>query len=247
MAGNSKARIILQDRDHRLLEELETMRVIDREQAKIVAGFGSTTRANTRLLALTRAGYLTRTQLAGNRAAYQLTNARAGRQWKPGSKADAVQFCEHQLTINEVALTLRYRSIPLPGVRSQLWRRFTEPISKAFPLIPDAYCEMASPAGIRACFLEVDLGTEALPVLRRKFQLYLQLALSGEFPALFSQQQFRVLVITTTERRMENLRAVCAKITDKIFWFSTLSITKGDRFWHPSWLRPTGNQPQPLI
>jgi FlaA1/EpsC-like NDP-sugar epimerase len=36
------------------------MRVVDREQAKIVAAFGSTTRANARLLALTRAGLLRR-------------------------------------------------------------------------------------------------------------------------------------------------------------------------------------------
>ena len=37
-------------------DELAVMRVIDREQAKVVAGFGSTTRANARLLKLTRAG-----------------------------------------------------------------------------------------------------------------------------------------------------------------------------------------------
>ena len=51
MPGNNKG-IILQDRDRHLLRELAVMRVIDREQAKCVAGFGSTTRANTRLLAL---------------------------------------------------------------------------------------------------------------------------------------------------------------------------------------------------
>jgi hypothetical protein len=59
MTGNNK-RLVLQPRDRRLLEELATMRVVDREQAKIVAGFGSTTRANTRLLALSRAGLLRR-------------------------------------------------------------------------------------------------------------------------------------------------------------------------------------------
>jgi hypothetical protein len=32
------------------MEALETMRVIDRQQAKVVAGFNSTTRANARLL-----------------------------------------------------------------------------------------------------------------------------------------------------------------------------------------------------
>ena len=51
---------MVQPRDRKLFEELAVMRVIDREQAKIVAGFGSTTRANARLLALTRAGLLRR-------------------------------------------------------------------------------------------------------------------------------------------------------------------------------------------
>jgi hypothetical protein len=37
MSGND--RIILQERDLHLLRELSAMRVVDREQAKIVAGF----------------------------------------------------------------------------------------------------------------------------------------------------------------------------------------------------------------
>src|SRR5690348_2797481 len=60
MLGNNRKGIILQERDRHVLRELGVMRVIDREQAKIVAGFGSTTRANTRLLALVRAGFLRR-------------------------------------------------------------------------------------------------------------------------------------------------------------------------------------------
>src|ERR1017187_10206916 len=70
MGGND--RIILQERDLHLLREPSVMRVIDREQAKIVAGFGSTTRANARLLALTRAGLLRRFFL-GTRGGCQRT------------------------------------------------------------------------------------------------------------------------------------------------------------------------------
>jgi hypothetical protein len=61
MTGNNKkGGLVVQQRDLKLDEELAVMGVIDREQAKIVAGFGSTTRANARLLALTRAGLLRR-------------------------------------------------------------------------------------------------------------------------------------------------------------------------------------------
>jgi len=58
---NGKRRgLIVQPRDLELLRELGVMRVADREQVKIAAGFGSTTRVNTRLLALARAGLLRR-------------------------------------------------------------------------------------------------------------------------------------------------------------------------------------------
>jgi len=53
------------------------MRVADREQAKCVGGFGSTTRINTRLLALNRTGLLRRfflgTTASGRKALYSLS------------------------------------------------------------------------------------------------------------------------------------------------------------------------------
>src|ERR1039458_5972221 len=75
MNGNRHS-MIVQPRDLQLLRELSVMRVLDREQAKIVAGFQSTTRANTRLLALTRAGLLRRFFLGsggGRKALYALS------------------------------------------------------------------------------------------------------------------------------------------------------------------------------
>lgn len=58
MTGNKG--FILQPRDQHLLRELAILEVADCDEIKIVAGFGSTTRANTRLLQLVRAGLLRR-------------------------------------------------------------------------------------------------------------------------------------------------------------------------------------------
>ena len=60
MLGNNTCTIILTSRDRLLLKEIAIGKVIDREQAKRIAGFKSTTRANDRLLKLTRAGLLRR-------------------------------------------------------------------------------------------------------------------------------------------------------------------------------------------
>ncbi len=56
MAGNRQRGFVLQERDRHLLRELSVMRVIDREQAKIVAGFRSITRVNRRSLSKEAAG-----------------------------------------------------------------------------------------------------------------------------------------------------------------------------------------------
>src|SRR5437870_2932777 len=108
MGGSSQRVVVLQPRDRKLLEELSVMRVIDREQAKTVAGFGSTTRANTRLLALTEAGYLRRsfvgTILSGRKAVYRLSikgmaivSAKSDGLRSSGKNSYSELFLEHQM------------------------------------------------------------------------------------------------------------------------------------------------------
>src|SRR6202521_5487825 len=100
MTGNNHKGIILQDRDRHLLRELALMRVIDREQAMCVAGFGSTTRANSRLLGLTRAGLLRRfflgTKAGGKKALYALS--------RTGAKLVDVPFRAPRRAHNEVLI-----------------------------------------------------------------------------------------------------------------------------------------------
>jgi Replication-relaxation len=249
MAGNSASSLVVQERDLRLFEALNLMRVIDREQAKIAGGFNSTTRANARLLALTRAGYLKRAFLGSRRAVYWLASNSRGRgtQKEFTPREPASLFLRHRLEINKVYLLLKHSAIPVPGWWLVRWQGFQKNLASSVPLIPDGYFELRSSAGARACFVEVDLGTEALPVIQRKVQLYLHLATSGEFPALFHQPQFRVLVIANSERRLQNLREAIAKLTDKIFWLTTLECVNRERFWSPVWLRPTGDQRHSLL
>jgi hypothetical protein len=244
MAGTKQQRVVvLQDRDRHLLEELAVMRIIDRDQAKVVAGFHSTRRVNDRLLALTRAGLLKRISLGSSE---QTAYALAGTSLQPTNTIPAVLFVRHQLTINAMYLTAKYRALPM-GTRLLRWMRFDQPLSKTLPLIPDGYFEIESNGTVRSMFLEVDLGTEALPVWQKKAQLYLHLALSGEFTKIFAQPQFRVLVVANTERRMQNIRATVAKSTDKIFWFAPQETIQREGLWSPVWLRPLGDQRQSLL
>lgn len=249
MGGSKRINIMLQDRDLRLLEALESMRVINREQAKVVAGFRSTTRANARLLALTRAGLLKRAFIGSHQAVYWLANAELQKVRKKGdlSPEPATIFLRHRLEINRLQLLVQYASIPTPGWWFGRWQSFQRPLADTLPLIPDGYFEIGSSQGIRPAFVEVDLGTEAVPVFSKKASLYIQLAASGDFHKLFSRSQFRVLVVTTSQRHLQRLRGAVAKLTDKIFWFATLDAVSSETFWTASWLRPTGDQLQSLL
>ena len=99
MAGNNRMSIVLQQRDLRLLEALETMRVIDRQQAKVVAGLRSTMRANARLLALTRSGFLKRAFIGSRQAVYWLPGKGqdTGRKRGDAPTEPAALFLNHQL------------------------------------------------------------------------------------------------------------------------------------------------------
>jgi len=258
MAGNEQKGFVIQERDRRLLTELAILRVVDREQAKIVAGFGSTTRVNHRLLGLTRAGLLLRFFLGttgpGMKALYALLAQGArlvnvplrGPQRRKDGMLAADFFVEHQLTVNEVYCALKFGALPT-GVSFSRWLSFFAPIANGLRLIPDGYAELETPAGVTAFFLEVDLGHEHGPVWKKKMEHYLQFALMGAQEGKGFHRQFRVLVLAPGERRVQSIRKLAGRMTDKIFWFTSLESSRGSGFVAPIWLRPKGEDRLPLI
>ena len=252
---NKKGGLVVQQRDLKLHRELAVMGVVDREQAKIVAGFGSTTRANARLLALTRAGLLRRFFLSGGKSLYSLSKKGAqlagvplrGPRRKQDETLVADFYIGHQLAINRVYCALKYGVIPVPGVSFRRWEVFHEAVTESVRLIPDGYVELATPNETFAAFLEVDLGHERGIVWNDKAKHYLQLAVSGDFKRRFGLDRFRVLVLANSERRMHSLRERVGAITQKLFWFTTLGAVRDQGFFGPVWYRPTGDTPTHLI
>lgn len=258
MNGNKARPMIVQQRDLELFRILgQDARLMDREQFMKFAGFKSQTRANVRLLKLTANGFLRRyflgTFKGGSKALYTLS--------PKGALAAEVEnrpvirpkemllvgdpFVNHQLAINDVHIAARFTHFE--NCTAVRFRSFSEPLTKAIPLVPDGYFEFETPLGVRAAFLEVDCGTETLKVWAKKTNLYLQLAISGTFKKLFQQEQFRVLVVVSSERRLQTIRKTIAKQTQKIFWLLTLEQIKREGLWSPLWLRPTGDHRLPFL
>jgi hypothetical protein len=259
MSGNKRKGIIFQERDRHMLRELGVMRVIDRIQAMCVAGFGSITRANSRLLALVRAGLLVRffmgTDAVGRKALYTLSPKGAalvesryhGLRRGRDEVLAADFFVSHQLKVNEIYCILKYRPIPIPGAKFVRWVSFSEPVVTGLALMPDGYAEIAASGKFLAAFLEVDLGHETRAVWTKKVREYLRLAVSNTFPQQFGQDRFRVLAVATSERRLESLRLATAGETDKIFWFTTFDAIERTGFWSAIWQRPKDNQCRALL
>jgi len=260
MSGNKQPGMVLQDRDLNLLRELAILRVVDRELAKTVAGFNSTTRVNARLLALVRAGLLRRFAMGaagvGQKYLYALTRKGArylgvpfrGPRRRSNAPLVADIFIEHQLAINSVYRAVKCQSIPAQGVSFIRWISFFEPVAPGLQLIPDGYFELqVTPDSRLAAFLEVDLGHENLTVWKKKVESYIQFAISGDFAKRFGQSRFRVLVVANSERRLQSLRKAVAAVTDRVFWFVTLDAVSRAGIAGPIWLRPLGTERQPLL
>src|SRR5947209_2290318 len=81
MTGRKRAKTLIQPRDLRLLSELGVMHWAERDQLREAAGFGSVTRINARLLALSRYGALKQfffgARLGSRKALYSLSAAGA--------------------------------------------------------------------------------------------------------------------------------------------------------------------------
>jgi len=250
---------IIQERDRHLLRELAVVRVFDREQAMIIGGFGSASRTNRRLHALTQAGLLRRfflgTAAAGRKAIYGLSPLGAdlvdvphrGLRRRPDEVVTTDFFVQHQLTVNGIYCALKYGATPFSGVEFSRWVAFPRPLAPNLSVIPDGYVELQTPLGIIGSFLEVDLGNETRAVWKTKVENYLKLALSDERERIVGQRRFRVLVVANSEGRMHSIRKVVAEIVDKIFWFATLPAIGGTGFFQPVWLRPTGDTRVALI
>ena len=259
MGGTDHDGIILQERDRRLLDALKTLRFLDRDQLMAIGGFTSVSRANARAKQLVDGDILSAIPVGtiggGRKLVYTLSRQSSymvgvpyrplRREHTPALSGDP--FLEHQLEIGNTYVAVAHRAPAVPDVTFLRWLSFSKNLVEKLPLIPDGYFEMRAAAGTLCCFLEIDMGTEAPKIWLTKIALYIQLAVSGDFQRHFGQERFRVLVITTTEKRMDAIRRAIRRSTEKIFWLSTFEQITGRGFWSPVWSRPTGDQRHCLI
>jgi hypothetical protein len=143
----------------------------------------------------------------------------------------------HTLSLYDVLLKFALESDVkriVPGEQG-LWQENID-----FGNIPDAWIQYSG----GEAFIEIDLSTEHVPVLKKKFDTYVAFRESGRYERLFPGCTFRVLVFTTSEERIEALEQVTS--TDEI-WFCTMGEFLKEPLDHAHWFALRGFYALPSI
>ena len=90
---------------------------------------------------------------------------------------------------------------------------------RLLPLRPDGYFELSWPSNsVMPCFVEIDMGTETNSRIYWKARAYRGYR-NGGFKRDYDRQYFFVLIVTTSHKRLDNLRRTVRKATNEDFCF----------------------------
>ena len=144
-------------------------------------------------------------------------------------------FLEHVLKINDVrvAITLAARANDWQVAE---WRDETffrakpdyvtlsdkRGKGRKLPVLPDGYFMLVTPHGKARFFLEVDRGTEALSKFTPQVAVYESFVGSGQYQERFQARSLRVLVVTTSQKRLDSLMRATKEVGgDRKYCFTT--------------------------
>jgi len=92
-------------------------------------------------------------------------------------------------------------------------------------IVPDGYFCLEFVNGVSQSFmLEIDMGTESNRRIGLRVRAYREYLRSGKYAELFGNNSFKVLLVTTSPNRSENLMRTARQAGDKtMFWFTHFS------------------------
>ncbi len=134
------------------------------------------------------------------------------------------RFCRHEYEVR--------RADGSTGPGTGRWRK------EVFQ--PDAFLRLtrgdASAAG--NFFLEVDRGHTNSRQFAGKLRTHAHFLGSGLFADVFGWERFQTLVVTTGQKRLDNLRALAEREGSTLFWFTTSEAVDRSGILAPIWRAP---------
>jgi len=134
------------------------------------------------------------------------------------------RFCRHEYEVR--------RADGSAGPSTSRWRK------EVFQ--PDAFLRLTcgDTSAARNFFLEVDRGHTNSRQFAGKLRTHAHFLGSGLFADVFGWTDFHTLVVTTGQKRLDNLRALAEREGSGLFWFTTFEAVDQSGILAPIWRAP---------
>jgi hypothetical protein len=257
-------RMQLTRRDRQVIHAVYKHRFLRRNQIQALF-FPSRNTANRRLQGLFQHGFLKRllppVQLGEGReqAIYALDErgadliaaekgvAREDVRWRKKDNKASFLFLDHSLHINDFRIAIALAA-NARGYRIARWLDEREIKSlrervpapgkqrRCLPVTPDAFFEVDLGDRRAGFFLEMDMGTMTNKRFKDKVRAYIIYKTQGYYQKKFGIASLRVLTVTTSHRRLRNLKRATERVSGQsLFWFTTFKALSGERITHQVW------------
>lgn len=262
MSKDSSRSMQLQQRDKALLRALaETFRILDRVQINELFPMGSASRVKYRLKQLLDAGYLSARPIfneggnmqygyyLGPRAAEAFDSIERGAVHR--ARMDAAHLSNaglaHRMLVDSIHIRFLTAQRSNPNYRLLTWVDQYSPEwetlrTYGLNVQADGYAEyilLLHFDNLYTFFLEADRGEERGHVISAKIRAYVDFAANGAYEKRFAARRFRVLFVTTTEKRGDALAELAtASGSPDLFWITSWTQLKEAGIFQRVWLRP---------
>ncbi|BCM94145.1 hypothetical protein IAD21_06048 [Abditibacteriota bacterium] len=259
------ARVRLEERDEQILCNLFLHRLMSRSQIER-AHFSSTVRANARLRLLFDHGFVARyyppyapfgaqAVYRVGKAALPLISRRLEMDMEEVRRyfrlTQTPTFVEHTLAVVDLWLQVCEGARTTPGITLDLWLAemkcrhewaiYTPGAKWKEAFKPDGFFRLEHEVNqtFHSFFLECDLGHTSAKQFTGKLLTHTRYLESRLFEEVFGEGNFRTLIVTTGQRRLENLMALAQEHNSSLFWFTTFDQIAHSSLLGPIW-RPPG-------
>jgi predicted DNA-binding transcriptional regulator len=160
--------------------------------------------------------------------------------WSQKGNVVKPEFIQHQLDLNTLRLAIEEVIEKSSEYMLLEWESNLKiMVRRGRNLIPDAYFAISTPRGSTFFFLELDRATETVTgKFRKKMENYQIIRERGEFKRQFGRENFRVLIVTTSEARLKSLLGIFKNMRLRIlFWLTTFDSILSETLLGNIWLR----------
>lgn len=265
----------INETDLKILQDLGDYRYLDARQILALHKEDNERTLKRRLQLLFHAGFLDRPSqqfsylrpsshiiyaLGKKGAKLIFSDRRAEANWTKRNKSVKPLFLQHALMVSNfrVVLTLALNKTKESKLLNWQEENLSDKVyleGQRLPVSPDAFFTIEDKDDLIHFFLEADRSTMTQDRFLNKMKAYWQWWKEGKFKDKFNISAFRVLTVTISDERKENLRNATKKADDsqegsEMFWFACekdYSLEKPDSILNPIWQSPKNDATHHLL